>query len=94
MKTYYNRELKEWQSEDDCIEFVNGWYSDIQYIKNPSEQIQLEAVKKNGFAIHYIKNPSKQVIITALFQNIYCLYYINEELIDEEIQNIINLLML
>ena len=30
----------------------------IQYIKNPSERVQLEAVKRDFHLIRYIKNPS------------------------------------
>ena len=38
----------------------NGWV--IEFIKNPSEQVQLEAVNHNkGYNIKYIKNPSEDI---------------------------------
>ena len=33
----------------------------IQYIKNPTEEIQLEAIKHDGFAAQYIKNPIEEM---------------------------------
>jgi hypothetical protein len=39
-----------------------GWV--IRYIKNPSEEMKLQAVK-NGCAISYIKNPSEAVQLEA-----------------------------
>ena len=30
----------------------------IQFIKNPSEEVQIAAVTKYGYAIEYIKNPT------------------------------------
>jgi hypothetical protein len=41
----------------------------IQYIKNPSEEIKLTAVKQNGLIIKYIKNPSEEIKSTAVEQN-------------------------
>ena len=37
---------------------------------------QLEAVKKNGYAIRYIKNPSLEVQLEAVKQNGYAIQYI------------------
>jgi len=34
----------------------------IEYIQNPSEKIQLEAVRQNKSSFQYIKNPFKSVI--------------------------------
>ena len=34
----------------------------IQYIDNPSEELQKLAVSRNGYAIEYINNPSEEVI--------------------------------
>jgi hypothetical protein len=56
----------------------HGWA--IQYIKNPSEKVQLAAVNQNGVSIHYIINkgivPSEKVQITAVNQNGGAIYYI------------------
>ena len=48
----------------------------ITNIKNPSEQVQLAAVKQNGFAIEYIKNPSEQVQLAAVKRDGYAIDYI------------------
>jgi hypothetical protein len=42
----------------------------------PSENIQLEAVKKYGFAIEYIKNPSEEVKLAAVEENGFVIEYI------------------
>ena len=34
----------------------------IRYIKNPSEEVQLTAVKQDGYAIRFIKNPYPSVL--------------------------------
>ena len=56
MKTFYNDELEQRQSEEDCI----------QYIQNPSEYVNLQAVKENGYAVQYIKNPSEETKLAAV----------------------------
>jgi hypothetical protein len=38
----------------------------IKYMKNPSERVQLAAVKQNAYAIEYIKNPSERVQLAAV----------------------------
>ena len=38
----------------------------LQWIYNPSEEVQLVAVKQNGLSIQWIKNPSEDVQIVAL----------------------------
>jgi len=43
----------------------------------PTEQVQLEAVRKNGLVIDYIKNPSEQVQLEAVRQNGSAIRYIN-----------------
>ena len=40
----------------------------IKYINNPSEEVQLEAVKENGYAIEQIHNPSDKVLQEAIKQ--------------------------
>ena len=43
--------------------------SAIEFISNPSEQVQLAAVSKTKFAIGYIDNPSEEV--KALHQKLW-----------------------
>ena len=48
----------------------------FNYIKNPSEELQLEAVKRNGYAIEFIDNPSEAVQLEAVKQNGVAIQYI------------------
>jgi hypothetical protein len=41
----------------------------IKYISNPSESLQLAAVKQNGRVIQFIKNPSEALQLMAVKQN-------------------------
>lgn len=43
--------------------------SNIMLINNPSEAVQLEAVKKDGWVIRYIKNPSERVQLASVSQD-------------------------
>lgn len=49
----------------------------IRYINNPSEDLQLEAVKQNGYALEYINNPSERVQIEAIKQYPFNIEYIH-----------------
>jgi hypothetical protein len=46
------------------------------YVKNPNEQIYMEAVKRKGLVLQYISNPSEKVCFTALNQNPLALQFI------------------
>ena len=48
----------------------------IEYIKNPSEEVKLAAVKQNGCAIKYIENPSEKVQLAAVNQDRTAFHYI------------------
>lgn len=43
------------------------WWA-LQYIQNPSEDVQLAAARKNGWSIQYIQNPSIAVQLAAVQQ--------------------------
>lgn len=43
-----------------------NYYILIKFIKNPSEIVQLKAVKQNVFAIRYIQNPTDKVQFLAI----------------------------
>ena len=58
----------------------------IKYIINPSEEIQLEAVKDDGFAMNYIKNPSKKVQMEAVKHDGYIICYIKNPSEDVQIE--------
>jgi len=56
-------------SEEEQIKAVSvNPYYNIRFIDNPSERVQLVAVKTIGYLIEYIKNPTKDVLITALLK--------------------------
>jgi hypothetical protein len=48
----------------------------IQFIDNPSEEVQLAAVKKLGSSIQYIQNPSERVQLAAVKDNPSSIQYI------------------
>ena len=62
------------------IEAVKNLGIAIEYIENPSKEVQLEAVKQNGYAIEYIENPSKEVQLAAVRENGYAIQYIKTPL--------------
>jgi hypothetical protein len=48
----------------------------IQFIDNPSEEVQLAAVKENGYSIQFIQNPSERVQLAAVKQFVGSIQYI------------------
>ena len=48
----------------------------IQFIPNPSEEVQLVAVKENLFSIKYMENPTEEVQLMAVIKNPYSIQYI------------------
>ncbi len=65
-------------TEEEQIERVTAWPSDIKLIKNPSEFVQLTAVKQNGYAIDYIENPSEDVKLAAVKQDGFSIQFIED----------------
>ena len=56
----------------------------IEYIDNPSERVQLEAVRIDGYSIKHIKNPSEYIksiidIVETSKRHIYVLHEPNKE---------------
>lgn len=64
----------------------------IEFIEEPTYEMQLEAVKQRGTSIEYIKNPSFKVQLEAVKQNGYAIEYIEKAkivqitVIDEQIE--------
>ena len=56
----------------------------IQYIKNPSVELELESVKQDYWMIKYISQPSEQVQLEVVKRNGYVIQYIKNPL--EKIQ--------
>ena len=57
---------------------VTKYVSAIRHIQNPTEDVQLAAVKANADAIIYIKNPSEAAQLEAISKEIFNLNYIKE----------------
>ena len=66
------------------IKMISGEPSTIKYIKNPSEQLQISAVRNNGHLIEFIKNPSEEVQLASVKNNGYSIEYIENP--SEEVQ--------
>ena len=47
-----------YKTEQEQLDEVKKNHWSIQYIANPSKEVQLAAVRNYGVAIHYIANPS------------------------------------
>ena len=58
--------LEGYSTEKENLKAVRINAFNIQYIKNPSEAVQLAAVKEDGLAIRYIKTSDDEIILTAL----------------------------
>jgi hypothetical protein len=48
----------------------------IQFIDNPSEEVQLVVVKKNPHLTRFIENPTEEVQLSAVEENGYSIHYI------------------
>ena len=59
---------------------VNKDYDSIKYIKNPSEEVQLAAIRKYWAAIKFINNPSLEARKEAIKGNEEAINYINFDL--------------
>jgi hypothetical protein len=57
----------------------------IRNIQNPSEEVQLAAVNKNGLTLNYIKNPTDAVRLAAIKQTASAIVYINNPTEEEQI---------
>lgn len=79
MSIFYNKGI----SEDDYINYVKNNAYNIQFIKNPSEAVQLQAVMKNDLAIKHIDNQFESVKLFCA-NNIFCMPYIKDP--SEEVQ--------
>ena len=62
IKNYWLEEKREWAGS--LAATKKGWA--LKYTENPSEEVQLDAVKENGYAIKLIENPSDEVCLAAI----------------------------
>ena len=69
--------IASFMSEDEQVESVRNNYRSIEYIKNPSEKVQLAAVESGGGrALNFIKNPTEKVQIAGVEDDPEALEYI------------------
>jgi len=56
----FNKDLR-WNDEKYCLEQVkrNGYF--IQFIQDPSEAVQIQAIQQDTDAIQFIQDPSENV---------------------------------
>jgi hypothetical protein len=77
MNDCLNGEYKIWYNNGKLIHhklYKNGKL--IKFIDNPSEEVQLAAVKKLGSSIQYIQNPSEKVQLAVIEQDPYSIRFI------------------
>lgn len=66
------------------MEFVKKYPMYIEKVENPSEELQLIAIRKDALAVQYIKNPTRKVMEEAVIQKPLSIAYIKNP--DEELQ--------
>lgn len=64
--------------ESEYSEALEGNCFLIKLIENPSVEMQLQAVKKNGLSIWFIEKPNLEVQLAALSQNIKAIYFLEK----------------
>jgi hypothetical protein len=52
----------------------------LQYVKDQTEAICIEAVKQNGYSLRYVKEQTPEICIEAVKQNGYSLQYVNKKI--------------
>jgi hypothetical protein len=64
------------------------WTIDYLYINkiDPSEEVKLAAVQKNGHALEYIKYPSESVQLAAVEQNVFSVGHIQKSQISRKVK--------
>lgn len=72
------------------------WTIDYLYINKiePSEEVKLAAVQKNGHALEYIKNPSESVQLAAVKQNVFAVGYIPRSQISTKVKTYVLKMMM
>ena len=63
--------------KEEQLKAVKERGDDIKYIKNPSEELKIEAIKCIHTAIQYIDNPSEELQLLAVKQSYFSLLYLH-----------------
>lgn len=80
------------KTEEEQIKCIRNHPYSIQFIKNPSEALCLEAVKQFGSPIQYIKHPSEAVCLEAIKENVESINYLINKVSDELFEKLIGIL--
>ena len=62
--------------ESKAIEMIKRIPTIIQNIENPTDEMKLLAISKNGLVLKYIKNPTKEMQKLAIENNVRAIQYI------------------
>lgn len=66
-------------TDEQCQIAINNNVNAIYYIKNPSNEIYLHALKKDGMILKIISKPTNEMIFTALRQNSAALQFVIDQ---------------
>lgn len=84
------KDLNIWKDKEYCLDIIkeNGFV--IQYITDPSEEIQLAALEQNYDSIRYITNPTINAQLFAVSNNGYLLQYISNPTDEVQLAAVMN----
>ena len=57
---------------------ITDW-RELQYIENQTEEMCLEAVKQNGYALEYVENQTEEICFEAVKQNGRALQFVKNQ---------------
>ena len=77
---------EEWQTEENLLKILKIDGLAIQYIKDPTPEMQLGAVKQNGWAIQYIKNPTPEMQLMAVKQSGLAIQFIKTPTLEVQLE--------
>jgi hypothetical protein len=66
-------------TDEQCRIAINNNINAIYYIKKPSNEIFLHALKKDGLLLKIISNPTNEMIFAALRQNSHALELVKDQ---------------
>jgi len=66
-------------TDEQCRIAINNNINAIYYIKNPSNEILLHALKKDGLLLKIISKPTNEMIFAALRQNSHALEFVKDQ---------------
>lgn len=54
----------------------------LQYVKEQTTELCLEAVKKNGYALEYVKDQTPEVCLEAALENSKALQFVKKDVLN------------